>query len=117
MKKSKSLYTFLRPILRNSSLRWPERNEAIKLARVSRGLYLCNICKEEFPRTKIHVDHIEPIISIKENFTTWDDFIKKLFCNVEQFQVLCEQCHMNKTSIENNMRNHYKKLAKKKKVK
>lgn len=112
MKKPKSLYTFLRPILRNASLRWPARNECLKLARVARGLYKCNMCKEEFPRSSVHVDHIDPVISIKENFTTWDDFINRLFCNVEQFQLLCESCHLIKTQIENEMRKHYKKLAK-----
>lgn len=114
MKKSKSLYAFLRPVLRNASLRWPARNECLKLARVARGLYKCNMCKEDFARSEIHVDHIDSVISVKENFKSWDDFINRLFCNISNLQALCESCHSAKSQIENEMRKHYKKLAKSK---
>ena len=42
------------------------------------------------------VDHKEPIGKL----TTWDEFIKRLFCEKENLQALCKQCHLIKTNKE-----------------
>lgn len=110
-KKKKSIKTFLTPYLRRASLSWPARNEAFVLARSSRGNYRCAMCQLDFKRDEVHLDHIEPVISLKDGFTTFDDYINKLFCPVEGFQVICSTCHDSKTLIEDVMRMSYKASA------
>jgi len=75
---------------------------------VSRGKYQCAECKELFGPKEVILDHIEPVVDPKTGFTTWDDFINRLFCPVEGFQVLCHTCSDSKTIIEDHMREHFK---------
>jgi hypothetical protein len=60
--------------------------------------YQCNHCKNWFPRKNVNIDHIEECGSLK----TYDDivpFIKKLCVeDVSKLQVLCKNCHKQKTS-------------------
>ena len=98
--------------LRRASYRWPPRNEALKKARVDRGLYQCAVCQECFSQKDIKIDHIQPVVSLKEGFTTWDDFMERLFCDVEGFQILCDPCHDAKTAIEDTLRANYNKERK-----
>lgn len=99
---------FVVATLRKASLRWPARNEAKKLARIERGFYKCNACEKAFGPKEIHVDHIKPVVSIKEGFINWDEFIDGLFCEIENLQVLCTHCHASKTLIESEIRKKYK---------
>lgn len=113
--KKQNLKSFIIQVLRRGSYKWKPRTEALKRARISRGVYKCNMCEGEFKRKEMHIDHIKPVIDYK-GFTTWDDYIDRLFCDVDGFQVLCAPCHDNKTSIENEIRKSRKKpLTKKKK--
>lgn len=57
--------------------------------------YLCAKCRKDFPKTSVQVDHIEEVVLDK--FTTWDEFIERLFCNSDNLQVLCIPCHKKKT--------------------
>lgn len=117
--------------LRRASYRYAPRNEAQRLARVDRGLYKCAMCEEIFHQKETVIDHIEPVVHLKNGWTNWDDFVNRLFCNVEGFQILCHGCHDIKTSQEDSIRASYnaerkdlekktikeaKKLAKIKKV-
>ena len=90
--------------LRRISYRWPPRNEAMKKARVDRGQYKCAKCKKVFHRSLIQLDHIKPVVDPKTGFTTWDKFIKRLFCGEDGFQVLCKDCHKKKTEKEDKTR-------------
>lgn len=99
--------------LRRASYRWPARSEAMKAARISRGLYLCNICKGTFGAKEIAVDHVVSVVG-ETGFTTFDEYIKRLFCNVSGFQILCRAtCHLNKTNQENQLRKEYRNKKKK----
>lgn len=101
---------FIRGNLRKASMKWAPINEAKKAARVSRGVYKCDGCGVEGPASirdengKKHnnacVDHIDPIIDPDKGFVSWDDFINKLFCEREDLQVLCHECHTKKTNDE-----------------
>lgn len=106
--------TFVTASLRRASLRWPPRNMALKKARVDRGLYRCSMCGESFKRDDIHIDHITPVVDPSQGFIGWDDFIEKLFCEEEQFQILCKYDHEVKTLIEDEMRKSLKKVDNKK---
>jgi hypothetical protein len=77
-------------------------------ARVERGKYKCATCEDLFGPKEVALDHIQPVVDPKAGFTTWDDYIARLFCAAEGFQVICNSCHDAKTLIEDQMREHYK---------
>lgn len=45
------------------------------------------------------MDHIIPVVGA-DGFTTWDDYIERMFVDREGFQVLCKACHKIKTDEE-----------------
>lgn len=101
--------SFIRGALRSASRRWGPINEVRKSARVERGKYKCNGCKKAVPfsnkvngkrQPNTFVDHINPVIDPKVGFTTWDDFIERLFCEAENLQLLCKTCHDKKSKEE-----------------
>lgn len=104
--------SFIVAVLRAGSRKWPPKFQALADAYVGKRInkktgregkhYLCNKCKEIYPSSNVQVDHIIPIIDPKVGFTTWDDFIKNLFCSKENLQVLCKPCHDKKTKEERN---------------
>lgn len=104
--------TFAKTKLRSASLLWPGRTEALKRARVGRGLYLCASCNEAFPRKAVQLDHIEPVVDIKLGWTGFDDWISRLFCPPEGFRVLCVRCHDSITVIQDQMREFHRKKRK-----
>lgn len=107
---------FLIPILRKSWLRWTARQNVIKAARVERGSYKCNICKQiGFKRQQLHVDHINPVVSVEDGFQSLDEFVSRLYVEEHELQVICEPCHYIKTQTENKMRQFHKTRKKKKK--
>lgn len=62
--------------------------------------YLCNICGKLTHRPE--VDHIIPIGKQPKCLPMigWDDWLNRLFCPIENLQVLCEACHNLKTGRE-----------------
>lgn len=101
--------SFIKGLLRRGTTRWGPIHSTKKAAWVERGKYLCADCKEVVPLTvdkkkNVFVDHIEPIISPEEGFTTWDDVINKMFCEPDNLQVLCKECHDKKTKDERDRR-------------
>lgn len=100
------------PILRRTSVRWYARNEVFKRQRVGPNQFTCQMCGAVFPRDKMHVDHIEPVMSVRDSWQGWDVYIERLFVKPEQLQLLDEICHASKTLVENELR---KKVDKKKK--
>ena len=101
--------SFIRSQLRAATMRWGPIAECLKDSRVSRGEYLCAGCQQTVPasikvggrRTKnVHVDHILPIIDPDVGFTSYDDLIERMFCEADNLQVLCTECHDIKTNDE-----------------
>jgi 5-methylcytosine-specific restriction endonuclease McrA len=102
MRKQKlDLKRFIVSSLRRASLRWPPRTAVKKAARVRRGIYICNICKEETRAKDIVIDHIEPVINVFVGFTNWDDYITSLFVSEDKLQACCRSCHKKKSIEEN----------------
>lgn len=110
---------FVRGGLRSISLRWPPKNEVKRAARVARGVYTCagyNRSKHNVPvslppapgnKRRINnavVDHIRPVIDPASGFVSWDELINNLFCEAENLQVLCHECHKQKTADERSRR-------------
>ena len=108
--KTPNLQSFLRWQLRKISLRWPPRSQALARARIERGLYRCEGCKEERRSKEVAVDHIVPVVS-EDGFQDWNTFIERLFCSVDMLQVLCHPCHDIKTKAENLVRKEIKNAS------
>lgn len=101
--------SFIKGMLRQGTRRWAPISETMKDARVSRGLYECAKCKRHVPPTikegrkrikNVAVDHIDPIVDPEKGFTTWDDCIERMFCEKENLQLLCKECHDEKSVKE-----------------
>ena len=102
--------SFIKSLLRAGTMRWGPKYDAIKLAFVKRAinkktgklckLHKCASCSDLFPQSAVKVDHILPVVDPKVGFTTWDSYIARMFCEVENFQVLCVYCHDKKTKSE-----------------
>lgn len=101
--------SFIKSILRQGTRRWGPIQNVKRDARVSRGLYECNICKQHVAPTyrdgrdrkqNIFVDHIKPIIDPAVGFTTWDDCIQRMFCESDNLQLMCKDCHDVKSQEE-----------------
>ena len=102
--------SFIRGNLRRTSQRWPPIPNALKNARVERGFYLCNGCKEIVPATikdekgrrikNAVVDHIDPIIDPSVGWVSYESLIERMFVEEDKLQVLCHSCHTKKTNEE-----------------
>jgi len=82
---------------------YPPKSEARKRAQVGKDLFECASCGDGFARKETHVDHIEPVIPLS-GWVDWNMFIARLFCSVDNLQVLCKACHKEKTNKENQER-------------
>lgn len=101
--------TFIKGTLRGSTMKWKPIQDCKKFARIRRGWYLCAECKEEVPSTIVVnrkrvknaiVDHIRPIVDPALGFTTWDDCIERMFCELDNLQLICLACHHVKCAEE-----------------
>lgn len=95
--------------LRRLSYQWPPRKQAIVNARVERGVYKCATCEGLFGPKEIQLDHKIPVVDEEIGFVDWNTYIERLFCDVENFQVLCKPCHETKTFFEQEIRKQVKR--------
>ena len=101
-------------LLRRGTMRYPPRNEVLNKSKTIKKknpktgrmaqFYKCAGCKKDFPASQICVDHIEPVVSPKEGFVSWDVYIERMFCPKENLQTLCSQCHEIKSNQEKQQR-------------
>ncbi len=63
--------------------------------------YRCKMCANKFKSTEVQVDHIIPVIDPTAGFENWNKYMSRLFCDIENLQVLCKPCHVIKTNREN----------------
>lgn len=99
-------------------LNWAPRNQVLKDAFIDhrenpktgrqKMVYLCAHCNDNFFREEVQADHVEPVIPVT-GFVSFDDSIKRMFCEKEGFQILCKPCHTIKSNEENEQRREYKK--------
>ncbi len=93
--------------LRRASYRWPDRDEAMRRARLERGIYKCACCEGSFKRSEINLDHVNPVIPLT-GWDSFDSYIDRIFCDVDGWSVLCKPCHKSKTFLENQIRKEEK---------
>lgn len=102
---------FIKNQLRSGTRKWSPIQKCKNRARVGRGEYKCQCCEsivaptiyDEDKRkrvTNIFVDHINPVIDPNVGFTTWDEFIEGLYCEEDNLQLLCGECHKVKSQEE-----------------
>lgn len=106
---------FVISVLRSGTRRWPPKYQAKDLAKTEKKInpksgklaqhYRCAMCQQEYTSTNVEVDHIKPVIDPSVGFTTWDSFINNLFCDNDNLQVLCVDCHKEKTKLEKEHKN------------
>jgi 5-methylcytosine-specific restriction endonuclease McrA len=101
--------SFVRSQLRAATMRWGPIANCLRDARVERGLYLCAGCKQTVSASikvggkrvkNVHVDHILPIVDPDVGFVSYDVLIERMFCEQDNLQVLCNDCHTAKTDDE-----------------
>jgi 5-methylcytosine-specific restriction endonuclease McrA len=66
--------------------------------------YQCNSCKQWFPEKQINIDHIVPAGSLN-SASDLPGFVERLFCEENNLQTLCSNCHDIKTKKEKIKRN------------
>lgn len=95
-----AFFSFVRSGLRAKSRRWKPLYDAKLLARrpnESDNLRLkwefqCAACRNWFPDKETSVHHSVECGSLK-SFEDLPEFVRKLFCEVGGFEVLCHTCH------------------------
>ncbi len=105
-------HSFITSALRGALTRWGPKSRCISNARVSRGVYRCEICKKDGAATlpakegnkrrrkNIVADHIHPIVNPSRGFVDWNTWIERAFVELDGLQAICHQCHSDKTNIE-----------------
>lgn len=102
--------SFIVSVLRTGARRWPPKYECLQAACIGQKInpksgrlakhYTCAACQQEFPSKEVEVDHISPVVSVGDGFIDWNTFIQRLYCPIENLQVLCLTCHKKKTKLE-----------------
>lgn len=96
-------WKWLAPYLRKISRYWPPRTEAKRRARMKGGFHLCAKCHVIKGSLSTQTDHILPVGGIGRGESIAEPFIR-LFALVEGWQVLCDNCHKEKTAMERRKR-------------
>ncbi len=102
-----AFWSWLRSALRQRSRWWKPIGEAKKLARRAyKGVnkrqkweYKCATCTHFFKSDDVNVDHIVPAGTLKK-YSDLPGFVERLFCEVDNLQILCNPCHNIKTKKE-----------------
>lgn len=112
------LRAFIVSVLRSGTRKYPPKYETLNEAKTEKKTntktgrvaqhFRCASCQNDFPATQVQVDHIIPVVDPKNGFTTWDDYIVRLFCPKENLQVLCKECHNIKSATEKKARSSTK---------
>jgi 5-methylcytosine-specific restriction endonuclease McrA len=105
--------SFVKGHLRKASRWWKPISETVKEARVERGYYLCNSCKQRVPAStviegkrvkNVFCDHVNPVVDPITGFSGWDNFVNNLFCERDNLQLLCKNCHDEKSKLERQLK-------------
>jgi 5-methylcytosine-specific restriction endonuclease McrA len=102
-----AFWSFIRSALRQKSRWWKPITQCKMEARRTytgplkrqKYEYQCNSCNKWFPEKQINVDHIIGAGSLN-CAADLPGFVERLFCEQDNLQVLCTECHDKKTKLE-----------------
>ena len=102
-----AFWSFIRSALRQKSRWWkPITQCKMKARRAYKGPnkrqkfeYQCKQCTNWFAEKNINVDHIVPAGTLR-CANDLPGFVERLFCEADNLQVLCSNCHDFKTKNE-----------------
>ncbi len=65
-------------------------------------MWQCNQCFKPLKGKEVLVDHDEPVVPIgmKQADMSLDEYAQRLYCDVSNLQVLCSDCHKEKSYEE-----------------
>lgn len=104
-----AFWSFIRSALRQKSRWWKPITQCKQKARRpykgpnkrQKFEYLCAMCNQYHPEKRINVDHIIPAGSLN-HASDLPGFVERLFCEIDNLQVLCTTCHDTKTKNDKN---------------
>lgn len=78
--------------------------------RVTAFVY-CSVCGLIFPRYLADVDHVLPIVPVDKSLEemSWTELVDRVWCDLDNLQILDEDCHSQKSKLENQERRRLKK--------
>ena len=102
-----AFWSFIRSALRQKSRWWKPITQCKQKARRpykgpnkrQKFEYQCNYCEQWFPEKRVNVDHITPAGTLR-TAADLPGFVERLFCEIDGLQVLCSNCHDEKTKLE-----------------
>lgn len=88
----------------------PKYNKDGSLSKRPDVSYRCESCDLLYKDNEVDVDHIEPVVEIgkKGSDYTFDEYYKRMNCDISNLQVLCGPCHDKKTLRERKARMEFK---------
>lgn len=121
----KQIHNLIKQKLRLASLESPYKQSALEKAKVDIATHECAKCgsyiysgvsnenykklkekhpSKKFKRGKSECDHIESVVEVGVGFVDWNTYIERLFCTEDGYQILCSDCHKEKSLKENKKR-------------
>lgn len=101
---------FIKNQIRGGTRKWAPIHDCFNRSVVDRFNFKCEGCQEVKPKTTINakrkrvknyaIDHVKPIIDPAVGFVDWNSFIENSFCELDNLQTLCLDCHYKKTQEE-----------------
>lgn len=111
--------SFIKSALRSASVKWPPRYQVLNEAKLGKRVnpktgrlaehYKCAKCLQAFPGKEVQVNHITPVV-LPSGFDSWDEVIKRMFCEKSGLEVLCITCHKSVTDEENKERRNNERI-------
>ena len=121
----KKIHNLIKKKLRLASLSNPYKQIALDKAKVDAATHECNGCgcyiysgtshknfkdlkkkhsSKKFKREKPQADHKQAVVEVGVGFVDWNTYIERLFCADDGYQILCDECHKDKSKKENKER-------------
>lgn len=102
MKRAFPLQSYMIRCMRRVFAWYPPRRQVKMTAQRGKNEFECAACGDL--HHKVFIDHIDPVVDVVKGFQGYDEFIKRLFCPIENLQALCKSCHNKKSKAENAIR-------------
>jgi 5-methylcytosine-specific restriction endonuclease McrA len=89
--------------IERSTIKQPRRKLDGNVSKSYAVFRTCNACGKLCKDTERDIDHIDPVGPMPEYpfcDNSLEIWIRRLFCNADNLQVLCKECHKAKTARE-----------------